>query len=62
MVDELRVLPRSWSSWCMWESGVVASVEVLLEMLVVVVSLRGLASFRVECMRPTSPLIEEEEP
>jgi hypothetical protein len=25
-----RGLLRSWSSWCMWESGEVASVEVLL--------------------------------
>ena len=58
-MDELRALLMSWSSWCMWKSGAVASVEVLLEVLVVVVSLRGLTSFCVESMRPTS-LIKEE--
>ena len=60
VVDELRTLLRSWPSWCMWESGAVASVKVLLEVLIVVVSLHGLTSFHVECMCSTS-LIEEEE-
>jgi hypothetical protein len=59
VVDELRVLLRSWSSWCIWESGEVPSVEVLLVVVVVVVLL---ISHGVECMRPTSPLIEQEEP
>ena len=60
MVDELRVLLRLWSSWCIWESGEVTSVEVLL--VVVVVLIVSGSSDGDECMRLASPLIEQEEP